>query len=223
MTAMSPSDLLRLLEDDPRVVAPGLLGATLTVTSPEGAVGVRLSEVEAYCGEADPGSHAFRGRTARNASMFEAAGTVYVYFTYGMHYCVNIVCGRPGVSRAVLLRAGEVVEGLDLARGRRPAARKDRDLARGPAPFVSALRLGLGREDDGSRLGGPGDRLHLGVCSSGDVPGPDRVRCGPRVGVAGPGGDGRAFPWRFWIADDPTVSAYRPAKKRGSRGGGSRR
>ena len=221
MTAMSPSDLLRLLEDDPRVVAPGLLGATLTVTSPEGAVGVRLSEVEAYCEEADPGSHAFRGRTARNASMFEAAGTVYVYFTYGMHYCVNIVCGRPGVSRAVLLRAGEVVEGLDLARGRRPAARKDRDLARGPARLAAAL--GLGREDDGSRLGGPGDRLHLAVCSSGDVPGPDRVRCGPRVGVAGPGGDGRAFPWRFWIADDPTVSAYRPAKKRGSRGGGSRR
>lgn len=221
MTAMSPSDLLRLLEDDPRVVAPGLLGATLTVTSPEGAVGVRLSEVEAYCGEADPGSHAFRGRTARNASMFEAAGTVYVYFTYGMHYCVNIVCGRPGVSRAVLLRAGEVVEGLDLARGRRPAARKDRDLARGPARLAAAL--GLGREDDGSRLGGPGDRLHLAVCSSGDVPGPDCVRCGPRVGVAGPGGDGRAFPWRFWIADDPTVSAYRPAKKRGSRGGGSRR
>lgn len=221
MTAMSPSDLLRLLEDDPRVVAPGLLGATLTVTSPEGAVGVRLSEVEAYCGEADPGSHAFRGRTARNASMFEAAGTVYVYFTYGMHYCVNIVCGRPGVSRAVLLRAGEVVEGLDLARGRRPAARKDRDLARGPARLAAAL--GLGREDDGSRLGGPGDRLHLAVCSSGDVPGLDRVRCGPRVGVAGPGGDGRAFPWRFWIADDPTVSAYRPAKKRGPRGGGSRR
>ena len=149
MTAMSPSDLLRLLEDDPRVVAPGLLGATLTVTSPEGAVGVRLSEVEAYCGEADPGSHAFRGRTARNASMFEAAGTVYVYFTYGMHYCVNIVCGRPGVSRAVLLRAGEVVEGLDLARGRRPAARKDRDLARGPARLAAAL--GLDREDDGSR------------------------------------------------------------------------
>jgi len=221
MTAMSPSDLLRLLEDDPRVVAPGLLGATLTVTSPEGAVGVRLSEVEAYCGEADPGSHAFRGRTARNASMFEAAGTVYVYFTYGMHYCVNIVCGRPGVSRAVLLRAGEVVEGLDLARGRRPAARKDRDLARGPARLAAAL--GLGREDDGSRLGGPGDRLHLAVCSSGDGPGPHRVRCRPRVGVAGPGGDGRAFPWRFWIADDPTVSAYRPAKKRGSRGGGSRR
>jgi putative 3-methyladenine DNA glycosylase len=138
-----------------------------------------------------------------------------------MHYCVNIVCGRPGVSRAVLLRAGEVVEGLDLARGRRPAARKDRDLARGPARLAAAL--GLGREDDGSRLGGPGDRLHLAVCSSGDVPGPDRVRCGPRVGVAGPGGDGRAFPWRFWIADDPTVSAYRPAKKRGPRGGGSRR
>lgn len=221
MTRTARFSLDGIVERDALAAAPFLLGATLSVLGPTTAVSVRLTEVEAYLGEHDPGSHAFRGRTARNASMFEAAGTVYVYFTYGMHYCVNIVCGRPGVSRAVLLRAGEVVEGLDLARGRRPAARKDRDLARGPARLAAAL--GLGREDDGSRLGGPGDRLHLAVCSSGDVPGPDRVRCGPRVGVAGPGGDGRAFPWRFWIADDPTVSAYRPAKKRGPRGGGSRR
>ena len=210
MTAMSPSDLLRLLEDDPRVVAPGLLGATLTVTSPEGAVGVRLSEVEAYCGEADPGSHAFRGRTARNASMFEAAGTVYVYFTYGMHHCLNIVTGPAGLSRAVLLRGGEVVDGIELARARRPAARVDRDLARGPARLCAAL--GLDRSDDGALLGGPGSRISLTLPQQ--APDAGRIRRGPRTGVAGPGGDGEAFPWRFWLDGEPTVSPYRPAVTR---------
>ena len=141
-------ELVELLSgNDVVAIAPALLGARLAVASPEGTVAVRLTEVEAYAGEIDPGSHAFRGRTARNSSMFEAAGRVYVYFTYGMHHCVNVVCGAEGVSRAVLLRAGEIVEGVDVARGRRPAARKDRDLARGPARLTSAL--GLTREDDG--------------------------------------------------------------------------
>lgn len=198
--------------DDVVAIAPALLGARLTVALPEGSVGVRLTEVEAYAGEIDPGSHAFRGKTARNASMFEAAGRIYVYFTYGMHYCANVVCGMEGVSRAVLMRAGEVVEGIDVARARRPAASKDRDLARGPARLTSAL--GLTREDDGQLLGGAGSRIRLELAEPADAVPAELVRSGPRVGVAGPGGDGEAFPWRFWIDGDPTVSPYKPAAKR---------
>ncbi len=209
---IAPGLVELLSSDDVVAIAPALLGARLAVASPEGTVAVRLTEVEAYAGEIDPGSHAFRGRTARNSSMFEAAGRVYVYFTYGMHHCVNVVCGAEGVSRAVLLRAGEVVEGVDVARGRRPAARKDRDLARGPARLTSAL--GLTREDDGELLGGAGSRICLELAGSADAVPAELVRSGPRVGVAGPGGDGEAFPWRFWIDGDPTVSPYKPAARR---------
>mgnify|MGYP003085639005 CR=1 FL=1 len=116
-------DVAEVLARDSLQAAPALLGAIVTTTSPEGTVSVRLTEVEAYRGEADPGSHAFRGRTARNASMFEAGGIIYVYFTYGMHHCVNVVTGPEGLSRAVLMRGGEVVAGVELARRRRPAAR----------------------------------------------------------------------------------------------------
>ena len=210
--ATAPELITLLSGDDVVAIAPALLGARLAVASSEGAVSVRLTEVEAYAGEIDPGSHAFRGRTARNSSMFEAAGRVYVYFTYGMHHCVNVVCGAEGVSRAVLLRAGEVVEGVGIARARRPAARRDRDLARGPARLTQAL--GLTREDDGELLGGAGSRICLELAEpAGAVPA-ERVRSGPRVGVAGPGGDGEAFPWRFWIDGDPTVSPYKPAARR---------
>ena len=211
--AATAPELIKLLSgDDVVAIAPALLGARLAVASSEGAVSVRLTEVEAYAGEIDPGSHAFRGRTARNSSMFEAAGRVYVYFTYGMHHCVNVVCGAEGVSRAVLLRAGEVVEGVGIARARRPAARRDRDLARGPARLTRAL--GLTREDDGELLGGAGSRICLELAEPASAVPAERVRSGPRVGVAGPGGDGEAFPWRFWIDGDPTVSPYKPAARR---------
>ena len=211
--AATAPELIKLLSgEDVVAVAPELLGARLAVASTVGAVSVRLTEVEAYAGEIDPGSHAFRGRTARNSSMFEAAGRVYVYFTYGMHHCVNVVCGAEGVSRAVLLRAGEVVEGVGIARARRPAARRDRDLARGPARLTQAL--GLTREDDGELLGGAGSRICLELAGYADAVPAELVRSGPRVGVAGPGGDGEAFPWRFWIDGDPTVSPYKPAARR---------
>ncbi|WKR21331.1 DNA-3-methyladenine glycosylase [Actinomyces israelii] len=208
-------DVLDLLAGDSVEVAPRLLGAVLTARDDDGAVAVRLTEVEAYRGEADPGSHAHRGRTARNAAMFGAAGGIYVYFTYGMHHCVNLVCGPQGLSRAVLLRAGEVTGGADLARRRRPAARTDRDLARGPARLCQAL--GLSRSDDGARLGGPGDRIWLALPAPGAEPDAASIRRGPRTGVAGPGGDGTAFPWRFWIDGEPTVSPYRPAAPRRQR------
>ncbi|WP_314458052.1 DNA-3-methyladenine glycosylase [uncultured Actinomyces sp.] len=210
-TELSPEAVL-LLSRDSLEVAPALLGAVISVAGSQGRVAIRLTEVEAYRGEEDPGSHAFRGRTARNASMFEAGGCVYVYFTYGMHHCLNIVTGPAGISRAVLLRGGEVVDGIALARERRPAARTDRDLARGPARLCSAL--GLDRSDDGAWLGGPGSRISLTLPEAWQVPDAERIRRGPRTGVAGPGGDGEAFPWRFWLHDEPTVSPYRPAAPR---------
>lgn len=205
-------DVAEVLARDSLQAAPALLGAIVTTTSPEGTVSVRLTEVEAYRGEADPGSHAFRGRTARNASMFEAGGIIYVYFTYGMHHCVNVVTGPEGLSRAVLMRGGEVVAGVELARRRRPAARNDRDLARGPARLCAAL--GLDRSDDGTALGGPGSRISLALPEPGPAPEAARIRTGPRTGVAGPGGDGEAYPWRFWLEDEPTVSPYKPAVPR---------
>jgi len=186
-------------------VAPDLLGAVVE----HDGVAVRLTEVEAYAGEQDPGSHAFRGPTARNRVMFGPAGYLYVYFTYGMHTCANVVCGPDGKAQAVLLRAGEVVEGVHLARERRASASSgkapvDRDLARGPARLAQAL--GLTMDDYGVDLldGGPVRLVGSGVSPTG-------VRTGPRVGVRGPGGEGTAYPWRFWIEGDPTVSVYRPA------------
>ena len=184
-------------------MAPRLLGAVLRVARPEGTVGVRLTEVEAYEGEADPGSHAFRGRTKRNAVMFGPAGHLYTYFTYGMHTCVNVVCGPEGRASAVLLRAGEVIEGVELARTRRGSS-TDRDLARGPARLVVALGITLA--DGGADLFAGGD-FALGAGRGA------RVVAGARVGVSGEGG-GETYPWRFHLAGEPTVSHYRPAAPR---------
>jgi DNA-3-methyladenine glycosylase len=186
-------------------VARDLLG---TVVSHAG-VSVRLCEVEAYDGALDPASHAYRGRTPRNDVMFGPPGHVYVYFTYGMHFYMNLVCGPPGQAAAVLLRAGEVVEGLDLAQARRPGARP-RDLARGPARLTLALAVdrALGGSDVTSRSGALQVRA--------GTPVPDSAVCrGPRVGVA----TGAGAPWRLWIDGDPAVSVYRAhvPRKAGSR------
>ncbi len=180
-------------------MAPALLGCVVSHASPEGLVAVRLTEVEAYLGEDDPGSHAFRGRTPRNEVMFGPAGHVYVYFTYGMHYCMNIVCGPVGTAAAVLLRAGEVVEGLALATARRAGA-PARDLARGPARLASAL--GVGRAEDGADACSASSALRIRAATA---PTPRTIRCGPRVGLS----KGADSPWRFWLDAEPTVSAYR--------------
>jgi DNA-3-methyladenine glycosylase len=177
-------------------VAPRLLNAVVR----HGEVAVRLTEVEAYDGAGDPGSHAFRGRTRRNATMFGPPGHLYCYFTYGMHVCSNVVCGPEGTSSAVLLRAGEVVEGIAEARARRPRS-SDRDLARGPARLCTALGIGL--ELDGNDLAVGPVTLELGEPAT-------HVRTGPRVGLRG----APERPWRFWIAGEPSVSVYRPAKPR---------
>jgi DNA-3-methyladenine glycosylase len=187
------ADLGSFLERPVLEVAPLLLGAILR----HGEVAVRLTEVEAYDGANDPGSHAHRGRTARNSVMFGPAGHLYVYFTYGMHHCCNVVCGSEGVAAAVLLRAGEVVDGLETARRRRPGA-PDRDLARGPARLCRALEIDLGQ--NGARLDIPPLTLEPG-------PAPQAVDSGPRVGLR----LASDRPWRFWLPREPTVSPYRSA------------
>lgn len=198
-------------------VAPLLLGARLTHATAEGRVTVRLTELEAYVGDGvDPGSHAYRGRTRRNASMYGPPGHLYTYFTYGMHTCANVVTSPDGIASAVLLRAGEVVEGHELARERRRALSPDAELARGPARLCVALGIAL--TDDGSDLlpeGGEAGGTFLLELPERPVPA-SSISSGPRTGVSGAGGTER-FPWRFWIAGDPTVSRYRahvPRKRR---------
>lgn len=161
---------------------------------------LRLTEVEAYLGPLDPGSHAYRGRTPRNAIMFGPAGFLYVYFTYGMHVCANVVCGAEGEPTAVLLRAGEVVSGVETARARRLTSRSDADLARGPARLCVALGITL--DDNGTDLAAGPLRLEPAR-----HPAPV-VATGPRTGVSGPGGS-EGYPWRFWLPGDPTVSPYK--------------
>jgi DNA-3-methyladenine glycosylase len=185
------------------VVAPALLGCWVVTDRPAGRVALRLTEVEAYSGDgADPASHAHRGPTPRAEIMFGPAGRLYVYFSYGVHWCANIVVGPEGRGSAVLLRAGEVVVGEDLAHSRRPAARVARDLARGPARLTQALAIGP--DDRGADLLDPDSsvRMHRGAA-------PVSVSVGPRVGIS------RAtdLPWRFWETGAPSVSVFRPGGK----------
>jgi DNA-3-methyladenine glycosylase len=201
-------------------VAPDLLGCVLEHETADGLVAVELTEVEAYAGRSDPASHAYRGKTARNAVMFGPPGHAYVYFTYGMHFCVNMVClGEEGSASAVLLRAGRVIAGEDLACARRTrgsTAIAPRDLARGPARLCQAL--GIDRSQNGAdmvsagsplrMLSGAGHPARSAVLAPRDgLPAtPRRIVTGPRVGVS----SAAEIPWRFWYDGDPTVSVYRP-------------
>jgi DNA-3-methyladenine glycosylase len=202
MTGPVPAAALgRAFFDRPaELVAPDLLGRTLVSDLPEGAVQLRITEVEAYSGPVDPAAHSYRGRTARNAVMFGEPGHVYVYFTYGMHFCANLVTGPGTTASGVLLRAGEVRSGQSLARYRRPSSRSDADLARGPARLATAL--GLDRALNGVDACTPGAPVRL---LPGTPPDPDGVSAGPRTGVS----SAAEIPWRFWITGDPTVSPYR--------------
>jgi DNA-3-methyladenine glycosylase len=212
-------------------VAPDLLGCVLEHETADGLVAVRLTEVEAYAGASDPASHAYRGKTRRNAVMFGPPGHAYVYFTYGMHFCVNLVClGEKGPASkvgasAVLLRAGAIVAGEELARARRTRGRApspaspspaspggtspsgtspviSRDLARGPARLC--LALGIDRALDGADACVPSSPLRVGT-GAGMPPRSVKIASGPRVGVS----SAAEIPWRFWLEGDPTVSAYR--------------
>ncbi|MYM20512.1 DNA-3-methyladenine glycosylase [Brevibacterium sp. 5221] len=190
-------------------VAPDALGGVLRRTDEEGTVAIRLTEVEAYDGRVDPASHSYRGQTARNATMFGPPGHLYCYFIYGLHHSLNMVCDAPGAPTGLLLRAGEVVEGAGLATERRSARRATpaphRDLARGPGNVAQCFGADLA--DDGADLfGGEWDFAPV-------RPRPAHTT-GPRVGVSGPGADPAAFPWRFWIPGEPTVSRFVAGKAR---------
>lgn len=190
------------------LVAPSLIGAVLVSERGGERVAIRLTEVEAYEGADDPASHAFRGQTARTAVMFGPAGHLYCYFTYGMHWCANVVCGVDGVASAVLLRAGEVVEGQEAARERRPAARRDVDLARGPARLATCLALG--RDTNGVDLCDPASDVRLAALPRRRL---DGVVAGPRVGIT----VATEHAWRFWLDGDPTVSAFKPGGRKRAR------
>jgi DNA-3-methyladenine glycosylase len=177
----------------PLEVAPELLGKVLE----HGSAAVRIVEVEAYCGPDDPASHAFRGETPRTATMFGPPGRLYVYFTYGMHWCANVVTHRRGEVGAVLLRAGAPVRGIDELRTRRPKARRDTDLASGPAKLCQAL--GIDGTFDGSDLRGPTGGVRL--LDDGTAP-PERPAIGVRVGIS----VAADRPWRFSIPGDPNRS-----------------
>lgn len=199
-------------------VAVDLLGAWITTRSPEGDVTIRITEVEAYGGAEDPGSHAFRGRSARNDAMFAEPGRLYVYRHLGLHFCVNIVTLPTGQPSAVLLRAGEVVEGAELAWARRARAGvvdSDRQLARGPARLAVALGLDLGANRADVTEAGGAVVVHRRENATRPA-----LASGPRVGVSGAGADGTRFPWRLWLVGEPTVSPFRRAYRSSASGSG---
>ncbi|WP_182047736.1 DNA-3-methyladenine glycosylase [Curtobacterium sp. ME26] len=223
------SPLRALLELPAPTSAPALLGATISGRG----VTLRITEVEAYWGPTDPGSHGHRGTTERNRHLFGAPGTLYAYRSYGIHTCVNVVSGPEGTSSGSLLRAAEVVDGVATARARRGDRPADVALARGPGNLGTALGAVLGTDDGTSVLDGSGpfvltlapglearitehgpaavaDALLSGPSGPADGLGP-RIARGPRTGVGGIAG-GVSFPWRFWLAGDPTVSTYRRHK-----------
>ena len=184
------------------VVARDLLGRVVESRTPDGRVRLRLVEVEAYAGEDDPASHAWRGPTPRTRVMYGPPGRAYVYFTYGMHWCLNLVCRPEGTASAVLLRAGEVLEGGDLVRERRGPRPEQRRLASGPANL--AVALGVDGTWDGRSVVARGSGLR--VLEGEPVADPDVV-AGPRVGIT----RAVATPWRFLLAGNPCVSGSRRA------------
>ncbi|WP_300682033.1 DNA-3-methyladenine glycosylase [Nocardioides sp.] len=202
MTSSAASLRARLALPSPDL-APTLLGAVVTCVADDGVVSVEITEVEAYAGEADPASHAWHGPTPRNAVMFGPPGHLYVYRSHGLHWCLNVVAGVEGTASAVLLRAGRVIEGADLARVRRshgsPHPVPEARLARGPGCLGQAL--GVSGALDGADLTAPNSPIRLTLPCTPAAP----IASGPRVGVT----RAAEVAWRWWVDGDPTVSAYR--------------
>jgi DNA-3-methyladenine glycosylase len=206
MTSELGADVRAALSRTALDVAPDVLGWRLRHATDEGTVVIELTEVEAYEGVADPASHAYRGRTPRNGVMFGPAGHLYCYFSYGMHWCANLVCGPDGTASAVLLRSGRVVSGVELARRRRGPRAADRDLARGPARLTTALGI------DGTADGV--DLLSSGALRLEPADRPVAVSQGRRVGIS----QAAEWPWRFWQTGDETVSTYRRSPRADNNG-----
>ncbi len=180
-------------ESDARKVAKNLLGQILIHHSPDGVAAGQIVETEAYLGERDPASHAFRGMTARNRVMFGPAGHSYIYFTYGMHYCFNVVTGPEEVGEAVLIRALKPMEGLELMFERRRLVSREQDLCNGPAKLVQAL--GITKLQNGTDLTKGDLTIEAGK-------NPTKIITAPRVGIS----QAKQEPWRFFIAESPYVS-----------------
>lgn len=186
-------DIVSLYDELRKGAVPGakaLLGWKLVHDTPEGRIAGFIVETEAYTQD-DPASHTFRGPTQRNAAMFEEAGTVYVYFTYGMHYCVNIVCGHKGYGEGVLIRALQPVEGIEKMQHKRGLDAVSM-LTNGPAKLTQAL--GITRELTGSVIG---SKLHLEAGFA-----PEMVTQTKRVGIS----KAREHPWRFYVSNNPYIS-----------------
>ncbi len=192
---MSAEQELRV---DPLAAAQRLLGAIVRIED----VALRIVEVEAYGSDPagpwpDPAAHSYPGPTARNTVMFGPPGRLYVYLSYGMHLCANVTVGAEGSAGAVLLRAGEVIDGIETVRGRRPACRNDDRLARGPGNLGNALGIRL--SDNGNALFDPNSRVRLELGSEAEWV------SGPRVGIS----VAADRPWRLWLPHSGAVSAYR--------------
>jgi DNA-3-methyladenine glycosylase len=183
---------------DSRELAPLLLNKLLVTRTDNGVrLAARIVEVEAYCGADDPGSHAYRGMTPRTEVMFGPPGHLYVYFTYGMHWCANVVATNDGDAAAVLLRAAAPVAGVEIMRARRVRARRDRDLLAGPARLCQAFGI-TGACNGTDLVAGP-----IRIVDDGVGP-PDRPGISTRVGLAP--GRGDEHPWRFFVPGDPNLS-----------------
>lgn len=180
---------------DTETVARQLLGCLLECHSPEGVASGRIVETEAYIGEHDLACHAAAGRTTRTAPLYGPPGTSYVYFIYGVHWCFNAVTRDEGQPSAVLVRALEPVEGIELMRMRRPAARRDVDLTNGPGKLCAALGI------DAAHNAIPLQRPPLVVRAGVPVPAA-RVQITPRIGIR----EAADWPLRWIVADSPYVS-----------------
>ncbi|GAA1101566.1 DNA-3-methyladenine glycosylase [Nesterenkonia jeotgali] len=237
---MNSETLHALFEGHATVLAPALLGCELTVETAEGTVLIRLTEVEAYGDQGeDPGAHSFNGKTARNAALFGPPRHTYVYLNYGIHRCLNLACGPEGTAGGVLLRAGEVLAGRELAIQRRGGRETGAKLLSGPGRLGQGLGITLSMDAQQVQLppaspvppvSRPRQVSRLSPMQppaqrSADSDAParftltpptapvdaERIRSGPRVGVSGEGGRS-VYPWRYWLDADPSVSAYRPGR-----------
>ena len=190
-------------ERDALAVARDLIGCVLVRNHRRGRMGVRLVETEAYRGAIDPGSHGYRGPTNRNRTMFGPPGRLYVYFTYGMHWCVNVVCGREGECEAVLLRAGEPLEGLEIMRSFRGGV-ADRLIAAGPARLAQAM--GIDKIHDGATLLRGGE-FWIAEDADTSVYRKGELSQTTRIGLSS--GRGDEIPWRFVVPGHPHASRKR--------------